>query len=103
MSRLFAIPFPLLMLAFAGCLDRRPVEFLSVDRDRLELPTSYLSDDQRELTHEFAVTNVSKRPLRIRKWETSCTCTVIEPASRTIAPGESQTVRMTVRITPPPR
>lgn len=46
-------------------------------------------------THEFRFTNNGKSPLVIRKVRTSCGCTASTPPAQSIAPGESQAIKVT--------
>jgi hypothetical protein len=46
------------------------------------------------LEHDFVLKNDSKRVLRVQNISTSCGCTVSEVAKKTLAPGESTTIKV---------
>lgn len=56
-------------------------------------------NDHSEVSHSFTFTNTGKSPLVIKKTKANCGCTASEPAKKTLAPGESSSIKVTFNST----
>lgn len=54
------------------------------------------SPQNQKLVHEFTITNTGDEELRIGRISTSCGCTAALPESRTVAPGKSTVLTVTL-------
>lgn len=88
------------MLAFLsiGCSRQAPREVLTIDRSQLTIGPFHLTDQLDQVSHRVTLKNVSDRPVRIVKWETSCSCTVAEESNANLAPGDESTLTMSIRL-----
>lgn len=65
---------------------------LSFDKTSYDFGIIKQSD---KVTTQFVMTNKGKSPLKIRQTKANCGCTVAQLPKNTLAPGESQTVKVT--------
>lgn len=70
---------------------------LRVDEAKLDFGEVW---EASEFTFEFPVENFSDAAVRVTGWERSCTCLAAEPAQFTVGPGQKQTVRVKIVLTP---
>ena len=57
-----------------------------------------LGDDHVTLQHTFVLTNTSRRTIEIVGLETTCGCTVVDPSTRSVGPGESVEIEATLTL-----
>ena len=57
-----------------------------------------LGDDHVTLEHTFVLTNTSRRTIEIVGLETTCGCTVVDPSTRSVGPGESVEIEATLTL-----